>query len=77
MTPYKSKSGKDSGVIAYEIGNDYIIVEFKTRDVYTYSYSSADEEAIEEMKRRALASEGLSTFIPQEDPDFESMRRAS
>jgi len=52
-------------------------LNFKTRDVYTYSYSSAGEEAIEEMTRRALASEGLSTFISQEDPGFESMRKAS
>ena len=63
-------------MIAYEIGEDYIIVEFKSRDIYTYSYSSAGEDAIEEMKRRALASEGLSTFITQEDPGFESMRKA-
>jgi hypothetical protein len=77
MAPYKSKSGKDSGVIAYEIGDDYIIVEFKTGDIYTYSYSSAGEDVIKEMKRRALANKGLSTFISQEDPGFESRRKAS
>jgi hypothetical protein len=70
MEPYKSKSGKDSGVVGYELGNDYIIVEFKTGDVYKYTYESAGIEIIEEMKRRAKANNGLSTFISQDDPPY-------
>lgn len=39
MTNYSSTSGKKPGVLAYEIGDDYIIVQFPEGQ-YKYSYSS-------------------------------------
>ena len=71
MTPYKSKSRKTSGVIAYELGEDYIRIKFRRGDVYTYSYRSADANTIEVMKGLALASKGLSTYISQHQPAYE------
>lgn len=71
MIPYKSKSGKPSGVTAYEIGDDYIIVEFSHHEKYTYSYGSASKATIEKMKKLAVAKKGLSTFISRENPGFE------
>lgn len=73
MTPYLSKSGKRSGVTAYEIGNTFIIVQFN-RGQYKYSYSSCGRAAVETMKELALASNGLSTFIAQNRPNYEWKR---
>ena len=70
MKTYTSTSGKKPGDLAYEIGNDYIIVRFPEGD-YKYSYKSCGEAATEEMKELALASCGLSTYIAKNQPDFE------
>jgi hypothetical protein len=70
MTSYSSTSGKKSGVIAYEIGDTHIIVRFSSHD-YQYSYNSCGQNATETMKKLALASNGLSTFIAQNKPEYE------
>lgn len=64
MVPYANRSG-ESGVLAFEIGTDYILVEFKSgkERYYRYTYASAGEDAIETMKELALAGEGLNSFI--------------
>ena len=43
MTTYKSTSGKQSGVTAYEIGSDYIIVWFYSKQ-YKYTYQITTQE---------------------------------
>lgn len=63
MIPYTSKSGKTSGVTAYEIGSDRISVQFNHKKVYTYTYQLNGSAIIEEMKLLAIQSEGLSSFI--------------
>ena len=56
--------GGDSGVEAFEIGADYIVVKFyKTVQTYTYSYESAGVEAVEHMKELAIKGEGLNEYI--------------
>ncbi|MBR6627076.1 MAG: hypothetical protein IKL04_03750 [Lachnospiraceae bacterium] len=63
MQIYKNLGG-DSGVESYEIGTDYIMVEFKkTVRLYTYSYASAGKEAVELMKVMAKNGEGLNEYI--------------
>jgi hypothetical protein len=64
MVPYKNLSGK-SGVVAYENGVDYIIVQFKEgkETIYTYTYQSAGSSAIETMKRLAVAGTGLNSYV--------------
>lgn len=65
MTPYKNLSG-NSGVEAYEIGPDFIRVQFrKTSKTYLYTHASAGASNIEEMKVLAEAGQGLSGFISQ------------
>ena len=71
MNPYTSSSGKASGVTAYETGSDFIIVQFKAKEKYTYSYNSAGRAAVEKMKELALAGKGLSTYITKNKPGFE------
>jgi len=70
MTTYKSKSGKHSGVTAYQNGHNYIIVQFNHSVVYKYTYRSAGKPTIEKMKALALANKGLSTFISQHQPAY-------
>jgi hypothetical protein len=54
---------RDSGVAVYEIGADFIRVEFSTRAVYLYTYSSAGAYNVEQMKQLAAAGDGLNAFI--------------
>ena len=74
MPLYKSHGEKQSGVISYETGKDFIEVQFDGW-LYTYSYASAGEAAIEEMKKRAEANQGLSTFISQHHPQYEKKEK--
>jgi len=72
MTPYTSKSGKNSGVEAFQVGNDFIRVKFKHEpNPYKYTFRSAGKMVVEEMKSLAIDQRGLSTFIAQNNPGFE------
>lgn len=62
MERYRNRGG-DSGIVAYEIGSDFITVKFSDRSVYLYTYRSAGSANIEHMKRLAIAGEGLNSFI--------------
>jgi hypothetical protein len=64
LRPYSAVAG-DSGVIGYEIGADFIIIEFKSRDVYRYDYSAPGRSKVEKMKQLARRGTGLATFINQ------------
>lgn len=57
--------GHNSGVTAYEAGEDYIKVEFVDGGLYLYTDDSAGPDAIVQMKQLASRGEGLSTFISQ------------
>jgi hypothetical protein len=62
MEHYKNVDG-DSGVSAYEIGVDFIRIQFSTGAVYLYTYTSAGQANIEEMKVLAQRGDGLNSFI--------------
>ncbi len=62
MERYKAIDG-DSGIIAYENGNDYIRVQFSTGTIYRYTYKSAGSHNIERMKALARSGDGLNTYI--------------
>ena len=62
MERYKNVGG-DSGVTGYEIGSDYIRVQFSDGSVYLYTYASAGSNNIEQMKKLATAGRGLNSFI--------------
>ena len=55
--------GGNSGVEAYEIGEDYIRVQFSDGSVYLYTYASAGREHIERMKELARRGQGLNGYI--------------
>jgi hypothetical protein len=62
MRPFENLSG-DSGVIAYELLDDGVEVQFRDGTIYLYTVKSAGHKNIETMKQLALAGRGLSTFI--------------
>ncbi|MFA5917581.1 MAG: hypothetical protein WC850_05110 [Candidatus Gracilibacteria bacterium] len=72
MFPYKNLTGK-SGILKYEIGDDYIIVEFKKVEYifYVYTYESSGIDKIEKMKELAILGKGLNSYISKFKPKFD------
>ena len=62
MERYKNLKG-DSGVEFYEIGSDFIIVQFKNDGSYLYNYQIPGSSHVERMKKLATKGKGLSTYI--------------
>lgn len=59
---YKNRGG-DSNVARYEIGADYLKVEFGDGGIYLFDYTKPGRESVERMKKLAIAGEGLNSFI--------------
>ena len=64
MHRYRNNSG-ESGVVAYDIAERSITVEFRDGDRYLYTDQSAGADNITEMQRLATLGSGLSTYISQ------------
>jgi hypothetical protein len=64
MQRYGNLSG-DSGVDAYEIGNDFIKVRFRLGIVYWYTEGSVGATHVAVLKRLARRGRGLATYISQ------------
>jgi hypothetical protein len=62
MTPYRDRDG-DSGITAYEIGDDSIKIEFKDGSRYFYDATAPGARHVEEMCRLAESGDGLNTYI--------------
>ena len=62
MEKYKNTKG-DSGVQSYEIGSDFIIVQFINDGSYLYNYQIPGSSHVERMKKLAIKGQGLSTYI--------------
>lgn len=62
MAYYINRNG-NSGVRAYEIGDNFIIVHFSNLAVYEYNYQVTGIENVEQMKQLAINGEGLNSFI--------------
>jgi hypothetical protein len=58
--------------VGYEIGTDFILVEFKNGVKYLYSYRSAGVVVVEIMKLLAKENNWLSTYIAKNRPEFEN-----
>jgi hypothetical protein len=64
------KTARNSGVVAYATGPDYIVVQFRKGKTYRYSYAVAGWHHVERMKLLAAAGRGLSTYISQHVHDL-------
>lgn len=62
MKAYKDFD-KDSGIAAYDYGDDWISVQFKGGQTYEYQASKIGEEHIATMKKFADSGEGLNSYI--------------
>lgn len=62
MEYYRNRNGR-SGVRAYEIGNNFIIVQFSDSSAYEYTYSVTGPINVENMKQLAINGQGLNSFI--------------
>ena len=62
MRKYRNLSG-NSGIDSYEIGKNFINVQFEEGSKYSYTIISAGSVSINEMKRLAKIGEGLNTYI--------------
>ena len=62
MKRYRNLGG-NSGVRAYELDDESIVIEFTDSGIYRYTYESAGESHIETMKTLAVAGRGLATYI--------------
>lgn len=73
MQPYSNLSG-DSGVLAYQNGSDYIIVQFKAGQYtfYKYTYASAGNSVVEVLKDLAQSGRGLNSYISTHKPAYSS-----
>ena len=64
MEPYKNLSG-NSGVESFEIGPDFVRVQFHDEPPYLCTDQSVGHENVERMKHLDRSGTGLSTFISQ------------
>ena len=71
MKPYKSKSGRSSGVSGYVAGSNFIVVRFNHTFMNKFTYDSAGRLTVEKMKSLAEAQKGLTSFIAKLNPGFE------
>ena len=62
MQNYTDVDG-DSGVAAYEIGADFILVQFKDGGIYEYTSASVGTSNLTHMMRLAQQGDGLNSFI--------------
>ena len=62
MERYKNIGG-NSGVSGYEIGADFIDVQFNNNSLYKYNGSRPGIGHVEHMKSLALRGHGLNSYI--------------
>ena len=62
MEPYGDHT-RQHGVIAYEVGPDWIVVEFTSGWIYHFSHEKPGQLRVDRMKALARSGKGLSTFI--------------
>ena len=62
MEQYKNVNG-NSNVKAFSCGTNYIDVQFRGGTIYRYSYKSAGDLKVEQMKRLAVQGRGLNSYI--------------
>jgi len=62
MKRYKNMSG-NSGILAYEIDNNSITIQFRVGGIYLYNTRRPGGYLLEQMKSLAISGVGLNTFI--------------
>lgn len=75
MQHYKNYNG-NSGILRYEIGDNFVTVEFQTGNYrfYKYTFMSAGQSNVNQMKTLAIQGRGLNGFIKEEIGDDYEIR---
>lgn len=73
MQTYKDQD-KNSNIIGYEYGEDWIRIYFKDHSEYDYSGSSCGQFQINQMKYLADQGDGLNAYINKEKPPYSHKR---
>lgn len=64
MKRYTNKSG-NSGITAFEVGKNYIIIQFKDGGKYLYNEVQPGKNHVQQLKFLAEEGKGLATYINQ------------
>jgi hypothetical protein len=62
---HKYHSEHNSGVIAYGVGDDFIIIEFRDGRKYVYDFEKPGADHVNAMKDLAREGKDLTTYINQ------------
>ena len=62
MTEYRNENG-NSGIVGFEIGDDYIDVQFKNGGIYRYKESIIGRLQFLNMQAAAMLGSGLNGII--------------
>lgn len=73
MQRYKNLH-RNSGVVAFQSGPDYIDIEFRDGKRYRYTHNVPGQHEVETMKQLAESGEDLATFINQNVRDRFAIR---
>lgn len=65
MNRYKNLRG-NSGVVAYEIAENSITIQFNDGALYLYNDSRPGRRNVDKMKQLALSGSGLNSLISRE-----------
>lgn len=75
MVPYKNVH-RISSILAYEIGDDSITIEFVSGAVRNYTYENVGIDHVEAMKKCAVKGKGLGSYIMNNERHFMAMKKS-
>lgn len=73
MIPYKNVH-RLSSILAYEISDDSIRIEFVSGAVRLYTYANVGKTHVEAMKKCAVKGKGLGSYVMNNESQFVAMR---
>jgi hypothetical protein len=73
MIPYKNLH-RLSSILAYELGDESIRIEFVSGAVRDYTYENVGRDHVEAMKKCAIKGKGLGSYVMQNERHFIALR---
>jgi hypothetical protein len=73
MIPYKNIQ-RLSSILAYEIGDESIRIEFVSGAVREYTYVNVGRDHVEAMKKCAIKGKGLGSYVMKNERHFVALR---
>jgi hypothetical protein len=75
MVPYRNLH-RISSILAYELGEESIKVEFISGAVREYTYENVGRSHVESMKRCAVKGKGLGSYVMNNEPHFIALKKS-